>query len=337
VRGLRLLIGLTVAGALVAPATVASGQERESGLGIRLAEAPTSSRDDPRAQSAVVDHVEAGTSFTRRLDIRNGTRNPLTPDVYVAAARITDGQFVIEERSDENEITAWATLAPDAIDLAPGQIGTVVLRVEVPGDAADGEYYGAALVAVEGGDPDGVQLASRVGIRIYLSVGDVPPPSDFEVERLSASRLADGRPVVTAEVRNTGGRALDMSGDLLLSDGPAGLNAGPFPAELGRTLAIGSSQPVRVVLDPETPAGPWQARLTLRSGRIEKAVTGTITFPDVGEQPEDVAFERADERKGPAALVASLLLLLVLLGLLWWLWRRRRRARERETESTEHG
>src|SRR4051794_41395659 len=38
-----------------------------------------------------------------------------------------------------------------------------------------------------------------------------------------SKRLATGEPAVTAMVHNTGGRALDMSGELILKNGPGGL------------------------------------------------------------------------------------------------------------------
>lgn len=63
----------------------------------------------------------------------------------------------------------------------------------------------------------------RVGIRLYVLVGaGNPPAADFAVESLTAARSADGLPVVRAAVRNTGGRALDLSGTLRLVAGPTG-------------------------------------------------------------------------------------------------------------------
>ena len=88
-RSLRRSIALVVlAGALVAPASRVSAQtpqpKRDAGLGIRLLEAPVSERDDPRAQVYVIDHVAAGASFTRRLEISNDTPNPMHTELYVA-------------------------------------------------------------------------------------------------------------------------------------------------------------------------------------------------------------------------------------------------------------
>ena len=122
------------------------------------------------------------------------------------------------------------------------------MTITVPSDAAPGEQYGvvwaeARSAPVAGG---GVIQVSRVGIRLYVSVGPGgAPAADFTIDSLTANRSADGQPTVLATVHNTGGRALDMSGTLQLLAGPGGLSAGPFPATLGTTLAIGDTEPSR--------------------------------------------------------------------------------------------
>ncbi|MBB4959539.1 COG1361 family protein [Micromonospora polyrhachis] len=123
-----------------------------------------------------------------------------------------------------------------------------------------------------------VRNIGRVGIRIYLSVGPGgEPASDFEIDQFAGERTPDGTPVVTARVRNTGARALDLGGTLSLSDGPAGLSAGSVDAKLD-TLGIGATTTLRVSLDPRIPDGRWTARLSLASGRTERTATGTVTI-----------------------------------------------------------
>jgi hypothetical protein len=73
-----------------------------------------------------------------------------------------------------------------------------------------------------------------------------------------------------------------MSGTLQLLGGPGGLSAGPFPANLGVTLAIGDTEPVTIALDKQLPAGPWDADITLHSGLLEHNARATITFPHLG-------------------------------------------------------
>jgi hypothetical protein len=70
-----------------------------------------------------------------------------------------------------------------------------------------------------------------------------------------------------------------MNGTLRLRHGPGGLNAGPYPADLGVSLAIGDTETVRIVLDNRLPAGPWHAQLNLRSGLLSRNAAATITFP----------------------------------------------------------
>jgi hypothetical protein len=163
---------------------------------------------------------------------------------------------------------------------------------------------------------------------MYVSVGKgAEPRSDFVVEELMGKRDNGGRPVVIATVRNTGERALDLSGTLQLSEGPGGLSAGPFDATLGTTLGIGKAQPVEVVLDPRLPAGPWRAVLTLRSGRSERTVEGALGFPmGTGSTVVRPRPSTADKDAGlvlPA--VAAALLALLALFLLFLVWRRRDR------------
>jgi hypothetical protein len=132
----------------------------------------------------------------------------------------------------------------------------------------------------------GITQVDRVGIRIYLDIGPGgPPAADFTIDSLTAVRSADGRPMVVATVHNTGGRALDMSGTLELSAGPGGLSAGPFPAELGVTLGVGDTEKVAIPLDEQIPSGPWDARIVLRSGLLERSAKAHITFPDHGSAP----------------------------------------------------
>jgi hypothetical protein len=130
---------------------------------------------------------------------------------------------------------------------------------------------------------------------------------------MTGKRSPDGQPEVVASVHNTGGRALDMSGTLQLSDGPGGLSAGPFSANLGTTLAIGATEPITIMLDKQIPDGPWHALVTLRSGLLKRSARATINFP------------ATEASRPPYGLIAGLLILLLLAGISTALLMRRRR------------
>lgn len=335
----RLWMTVLLAAGVLAPAAGAFGQAGTGpgGLGIRLVEAPANRAGDPRAQKYIVDHVTPGTTIRRKAEIRNDTDGPTRVRLYAGGAEIRKDAFVPTGEQRVSELARWASVSPATADLPRGAARQIDLTIAVPSDASAGERYGviwAELPPVP--TRTGITQINRVGIRVYLSVGPGgEPASDFQIDSLTARRRQDGVPTVNARVRNTGGRALDMSGELELSDGPGGVKAGPFPAKLGTTLATDSTASVEVALDKNLPNGPWDARITLRSGELERAAEGRITFPVTpGTSSEPVSASRSagvgngTDGLGAAGVVLAvfgLLALLAILFLVWFFWSRRRR------------
>jgi hypothetical protein len=301
---------------------------------VRLLDAPSARADDPRARLYVVDQVKPGAVFTRHVEVSNGDAKAMDVLVYPAPAVVRGGGFDIGDRGSPGEVPSWTTVSPSQVHLEPGARVAVTVTFRVPQDAPSGEVYGG-IVAERPAARSGatVDVALRAAIRVYLSVGPGgEPASDFRVDTLTAARDETGRPVVLAQVHNTGGRALDMSGSLRLLDGPGGLSAGPFSATLGTTLGIGQSAPVRVPLDKALPAGPWRAVLELQSGVLRRKVEGTLTFPSGASAsappvvPTELPLYERERVVVPvaAALVGLLALALVSVGALGWLRRRSR-------------
>ena len=124
-----------------------------------------------------------------------------------------------------------------------------------------------------------------------------------------------------------------MRGSMRLSNGPGGLSAGPFPAQLGTTLAPGDSAPVVVPLDKAIRGGPWHAVIDMTSGLLERKAAGDVTFPEKADTVSPVVAAKSVplyKDRGvlvPVAIVlVGLLALILLVLLLLWLLRRRRPA-----------
>lgn len=318
----------------VPPASTADAADRDEaigGIGLRLTEAPVSAADDPRARVYIVDHLAPGAVIERRIEVSNTTASSQQIALYAAAASIDDGSFVGAAGDTPNELSSWTSVTPAEMQIEAGEKLTATVTIAVAADAAPGEQYGVvwAEARSETAAGGGVVQVSRVGIRLYVSVGPGgAPAADFTIDSLTASRSDDEElPVVSASVHNTGGRALDMNGTLLLTDGPGGLTAGPFPVDLGRTLAIADTDSVHVTLDNRLPAGPWNASITLESGLTERTVEATITFPDEGTAAP-IATQVAGSTMGwlPLAL-AGVVALLAACGIGFVVVRRRRRRR----------
>lgn len=333
-----MLLAVAALVTALGPAVAQDATGVPPGIGIRLVDAPVDRRDDPRARLYVIDHLNPGASITRTIEVSNGTDEPVRLLTYAAAAELVDGTFKVVEGRSRNELTGWTKVVPSEIDLAVGERRQAKVTITVPADASPGERYAVALAELpaKAASPGSVSVASRVGVRLYISVGPGgEPASDFEVDTLTARREPDGTPVVSAQVHNTGGRALDMSGELRLTEGPGSLSAGPFPAELGTSLAIGARAPVEIALDKQLPAGPWKATLTLRSGLLERTVVGTIRFPEPGETSAPVKPRPSGARSGPPLFIGVGALGGVIGLLLFFFWKRRKKDDEEEDDADE--
>ena len=294
-------------------------------IGLRLVDAPSTSSGDPRARLYIVDHLAPGAVIRRRVEVTNTTSSRIPIVLYPAAATIVKGSFVGADARTPNDVSTWTSVVPGASEIPAGGRLMATVTVTVPPDASAGERYGVVWAEARAGPAGGggVTRVSRVGVRMYVSVGPGgPPAADFVIDSLTAGRLSDGRPQVRASVHNTGGRALDMSGALQLSAGPGGLSAGPFPAQLGTTLAIGDKQIVTIDLDKQLPRGPWEAEITLRSGLLERGAKATLTFPRAGQA---APVKTAPARPAWLFPLAMALVAMVLLGLAAFVVMRRRR------------
>jgi hypothetical protein len=330
-----LLAVLGLSALVAGPAGVATAVEGSAsqpaggGIGLRLVDVPLGAGGDPRAAVYIVDHLARGSVISRRIEVSNTAASAEHVVLYPAAATIATGSFLGAAGHTPNELSSWTSVSPSALDVPADGHAVATVTITVPHGAAPGEQYGAVWAEARSAPASdgGVTEVNRVGIRLYISVGPGgAPAAGFTIDSLTAMRSPTGEPMVLAAVRNTGGRALDMYGDLQLQGGPGGLSAGPFPATLGTTLAIHDTETVTIALDKRVPAGPWDARITLYSGLLKETARATITFPGVGASPAVIATAIRPGWLYPAIAVLVVLLLLAIVALLVELKRRRPRS-----------
>jgi hypothetical protein len=287
--------------ALCCFAVPAGAQEpAPNSIGIRLVDAPVERRDDPRAQTYIVDHVGQGATITRQVELSSTVAQPTNVSLYVAAATLDDGQFVFGEGRAENDLTDWSSIDPPEVTVPANGTVRAAVTIAVPTDADNGERYGVIWAELPGSGGD-ANVVNRVGVRVYLSVGEGEEPvTDFTIDTITARRDDDGTPVVETSVTNTGGRAIDLAGSLVLENGPGSLSAGPIDVQIGTTLAPGETAPASVRLDPSLPDGPWDATITIAAGRLEHTAEAAITFPSEAgatADPVDATSSDAAQRK----------------------------------------
>ncbi|MBM7491291.1 hypothetical protein JOD64_002513 [Micromonospora luteifusca] len=234
----------------------------------------------------IVDHLPPGTTIKRQLLVTNRTDETRRIDVYPAAATVEGSEFKFGEGHAANELTSWITLDKSAVEVEAGGEARVLATITVPPPASRGERYGVIWASATSAPRPGGEITQihRVGVRIYLDIGPGGEPvSDFSIGELRPARGPEGVPSVTAQVTNTGGRAIDLTGTVALTDGPAGSRAGPFPVGQGVTLPPGGSGQVIARLPAELPNGPWKIEVNLESGLVKRSITAQIQFPEAGQ------------------------------------------------------
>lgn len=263
----------------ITPALAARVAAPPSGIGIQLLDAPASARADPRAHMYVVDQLHNGSVIVRHVRVSNLSGRPVTVSLYSAAASISGGTFGFAANRTANELTSWTSVTPRTAALAPGHTADATVRITVPPNVTTGERYAVIWAqAASSAAPGTTQEINRVGVRMYIDVAGNVQPSDFAIESISGHRDATGIPRITVGIRNTGKRAVDISGTIALSNGPGGLKTGPIRTDSTVTLAPGQSGTTTATFDRRLQPGPWLGTISLASGLIAHTATATITF-----------------------------------------------------------
>jgi hypothetical protein len=312
---------------LVTLAVLATPASATSGVSIELL-AERAAGDDPRDSYYVTDVAVPGTTVTRHVRIGNGGADPAEVRVYVGAASVEGGTFRFDTAAAD-DLSAWASTSRAEVQVPPGGTADVAVEIDVPTAAPTGERYG--VIWAEPAAPSGTatSIVNRVGVRIYLWIGEDPPASSFEIHRFRAGRDADGIPTVEVEVTNTGDRALDLDGSLEVDGLPAGSHV---PLSGGTTLAPGQTAAVPAVLPVDVGGRPRQVTATVRGAGVEQQARAELAFPlEAGEQSAAVeARPVADPRPWPAVVVAAAAIVAALTAVV----SAARPARQRPRETT---
>lgn len=324
----------SIVGGYVAPAAAAvptAPAAPVGRLGIQLLDPPNTTHD-PRASVYIVDHLKTGMTITRQVRVSNMSPSTADVSIYAAAASISGGQFRFGAGRAANDLTSWTSVTPSSQSLAPGASVDAQVTVSVPDQTTSGERYAVVWAQLAAPAVAGhVREINRVGVRMYLDIDGNLRPANFTIGDLSAARDDSGRPMVTAQVRNTGGVAVDVLGTAALSDGPGGLQTPAARTDETVNLAPGQHQSVSVHFDATVPGGRWLVTVKLASGNVHHEETGMVTVPTVAvaARAPTAGSTAAPHEKGSSAwwwaLGSSLTLLALLAGfLIPWLIRRNR-------------
>ena len=142
-------------------------------VGIRISEIPADVADHPYSKVYIVSRLRPGVELKQRLEVFNTSPKEFKVSLYPGLATFVNGEFKIGEGRTGNILTSWTKLTPSTLVVKPGESKFFSVSILPPGDAPSITQYGVIWAEVAGTpDAAGITSVSRVGIRMYMPVGD---------------------------------------------------------------------------------------------------------------------------------------------------------------------
>ena len=188
VRSLTLTILIGVASSAGAITVQADDVTTVGSVGIRIAQIPAAVAGNPLAGSYIISRLQPGVPFTQRLEVFNTSIEKLKVDVYPGLATFVQGEFLVGNGREGNELTRWTVLSPNSLVVKPGETKAFNMTITPPLGAASLQQFGVIWAEVQGApNESGITSVSRVGIRMYVPVGNAPDISIAKTAQASAT------------------------------------------------------------------------------------------------------------------------------------------------------
>ena len=163
------------------------------GLGIRIAQIPSSVQNVPNSRVYIVTRLLPSTSNSQRIEVSNSTDQSLNVTIYPGAATNTGGVFTSLPVGQGNDLTSWTTVVPSVATIPPHSYISAVVTIDVPSLVTPSEQYGVIWAATSSAQSStGITSVNRVGIRMYDPVGNYTTTTAATLHTSTSSNPAIG-------------------------------------------------------------------------------------------------------------------------------------------------
>lgn len=234
---------------LISPVSVQAQSNSNSTTGIGIVPANQQSQTG-LDRAWFLNTVQSGQKVTRTAEIINDFDREATINLFAKDATQTlDGSFTFIENDQPNtEVGSWISLSKTQVTLPAKSSTQVEFTITVPSNTQSGEYAGAIAVQEStnpNADQQGVQLQTRIGARVYLTVGS-NLASGFEVKNFNAmtpdaskystyiqatKHIASEKMYANFDIQNTGNIYSYAKGKIII-EGPDGKTEVPVNKDL---------------------------------------------------------------------------------------------------------
>jgi len=166
--------------------------------------------------------LEPGEVKEAKVNVVNQSDQSVEVKIYpVDAVTTKDGAFAPQPEDREKiDVGAWTTISVSELSLEPKETKAVDFTIKVPENAEVGDHMGAIIVqgkeAPAAGEGTTMQVVSRVGARIYLTV---PGETIKELELKEFSwKMEENQAVFYLTLANKGNVRISPKGKIEIKD-----------------------------------------------------------------------------------------------------------------------
>ncbi len=182
------------------------------------------SPSDPRSKSWFIYSLPAGVTKKDTVTVENNSNQPITLKVYAAdSLKTSQGGFALaNEDAAKKGLGSWVKLSVAEVTLGPNEERNIPFTISIPAQTPTGEYSGGIIFQetqpqkFTGGNGVGINVISRVGVRIYETVPGVNQLS-LAVKDFRYS-VADNNLIFSFTVENKGTVFISPTGTLEVKD-----------------------------------------------------------------------------------------------------------------------
>jgi len=118
----------------------------------------------------IIKDINPGQTQQESITIKNLTNQNITLNLSIKETSGNRENTKIIEQLPYKNIGNWLKLEQSSINLSPLEIKNIPFTISVPTDTKLAEYQGTILVSYIDSNSSDLQIATRIGNRIYLNV-----------------------------------------------------------------------------------------------------------------------------------------------------------------------
>ncbi len=245
------------------------------GLGIY----PTNPVEDvPLSSSWFIYNLVPGEEKTDTVTVQNTSEETLSAKIYAVDGTTTrDGAFALLNESDpKKDLGSWVDLPVTKVTLAPGENRQINFDIKVPSGAKVGSHLGGIVLEnLKVGEGKGVDVVTRVGVRIYETVPGVLVRL-LDLTDLSW-KLVNDKVNLMFKLENSGNVHLDLKGKIEFINQFTGKVVVEEEADL-RTVLPEKPTEVPYVWQKTPLLGSYVARVTIDYGNEAEIIEREVRF-----------------------------------------------------------